>query len=119
MRPETIIIGNLGTDPEVVEGEKHTLCRVLVIVNHGHYDKNGQFVAKADLFSVEAWDEKAKLMKRVLRKGQHVAFKVQIQDGSYDEPSTGKRVFKTKFVMSEMAFGPKNQSQYTYKDIPL
>jgi len=121
LRPETVIIGRLGNDPELLNSGTVTLCRFSIAVNYS-YMKNTERVEETDWFSLEAWGGTAMLISKNLRKGSLAAFRIQIRDGSYNDQD-GKRVYKVSLTVSEVKFlekvTVKNDEHFTVNDIPF
>lgn len=121
LRPETVIIGRLGNDPEVINAENLNLCRLSVAVNYS-YKKDSEIIKSTDWFTLEAWGSQALLIIENLKKGDLAAFRVLLRDGSYTDKD-GKKVYKTTLTVSELKFleprDSKGVEHFTANDIPL
>jgi len=121
LRPETVIIGRLGSNPEILKSGDVTLCRFSIAVNYS-YMKDSELIEGTDWFTLEAWAGKAQLISKHLSKGSLAAFRVQLRDSSYTDQD-GKRVYKVSLTVSEVRFLEKNNGKtnehYTVNDIPF
>jgi len=121
LRPETVIIGRLGGNPEILKSGDIALCRFSIAVNHS-YMKGTELIECTDWFTLEAWGGKAMLISKHLHKGSLAAFRVQLRDGSYTDQD-GKRVYKVSLTVSEVRFlekvAGKNNETLTVDDIPF
>lgn len=106
-----IIIGRLTRDPELRKTQSgQSFVRFSVAVNRNF--KNAQGENEADFINCIAWRGTADTIARYLIKGSKIALVGWIQTGSYDDASTGKKVYTTDVVCENFEFlDSKEKSQ--------
>jgi single-strand DNA-binding protein len=75
---KTIIVGNLGHDPQFKEYDGKTLCKFSVATSESYKDKEGKKVEITEWHDVEVWGGLAKVCSEYLKKGREV-----LVEGSY------------------------------------
>jgi single-strand DNA-binding protein len=79
------IIGNLGSTPELKEGDKFTMCKLAIAVNNG-YSKDGKWVEKDPTWlHATLWGDRAKLAANNLKKGDKVCIWGRITTNEYTD----------------------------------
>jgi single-strand DNA-binding protein len=69
----TILIGNLGSDPELRDlGQGKVVCNFSVATNYRWKDSDGNRVEKTTWFKIAVWGRQAELCKKHLCKGSFV-----------------------------------------------
>ena len=87
----TIIVGNLGRDPEMKYPSGQAVTSFSVAVSEQYTNQAGEKVKKTIWFRVEAWGKQAEICKQYLKKGS----KVLVEGRLKADPATGApRVFK-------------------------
>jgi single-strand DNA-binding protein len=82
---KAIIIGNLGSDPEiraVASGTK--VANFSVATSRNWTDRNGQQQEKTEWHRIVAWDKLADIAERFLKKGDRVYVEGEIEYRSYE-----------------------------------
>ena len=70
---KTILIGNLGADPEIKQiAGGNRVGKFNVAVTEKYKDSNGQKVENTTWFSCEVWNKMADVVEKYLRKGSKV-----------------------------------------------
>lgn len=70
---KVILLGNLGSDPEVKILESGIKkVRFTIATNESYVDRSGERKVQTDWHSVEVWDKQAETAERYLRKGRKV-----------------------------------------------
>lgn len=90
--------GNLTKDPEKIEIEKGTLCRMTIAVNE-LYTKNGE--RQTQYFNLVAWNNLADNCLKYLKKGDKIAIVGNPQSRVY-ENSEGIKKNTFEIVCSEI-----------------
>ena len=70
---KVILIGNLGSDPEVRYLEKdRVVANVSLATSESYTDKQGNRVSQTEWHRLELWDGLAKIAEKYLTKGKQV-----------------------------------------------
>ena len=82
---KTILIGNLGQDPEVrYTGNGAAVCKLRLATTEVYKDREGQLVEKTEWHSVVAWSRLAEICGQYLRKGSKVYVDGSLQTRSWE-----------------------------------
>ncbi len=83
---KAILIGNLGSDPDLkqTQGGK-TVCRFNVATSESYTDRNGNRVENTDWHRVSVWDKAAEACARYLHKGSKVYVEGSIKNDNYTD----------------------------------
>ena len=70
---KVILIGNLGSDPEVRHlGSGSVVANFNIATSESYTNKNGEKVTQTEWHRIEVWDGLAKIAEQYLKKGQSV-----------------------------------------------
>lgn len=98
MLNRVVLVGNLTKDPQYSKTQSGiSLCRFTVACNRS-FSKNNE----ADFISCIAWRQTADFMNQYVKKGQTVALEGRITTGSYDDQTTGKKVYTTDVTVDNL-----------------
>lgn len=116
---KVLLIGRLTRDPELRKTQSgQSFVRFSVAVNRNF--KNAQGENEADFINCIAWRGTADTIARYLTKGSKIAVEGRIQTGSYDDASTGKKVYTTDVVCENFEFldtrGAQNSGGFEQRD---
>ncbi|MFT5724835.1 MAG: single-strand DNA-binding protein [Bacteroidia bacterium] len=77
---KAILIGNLGSDPEVkyLDGDR-TVANFSLATNESYTDKQGNKVTQTEWHRIEMWDSLAKVAEKYLTKGRQVYIEGKIK----------------------------------------
>ncbi|MCB0391835.1 MAG: single-stranded DNA-binding protein [Bdellovibrionales bacterium] len=111
---KVIIIGRLGTDPEVktVSGD-NTVARLSVATSENWTDRNGQKQERTEWHRVVVWGKLAELCGKYLSKGRQVYLEGRLQTRSWEDQQGQKR-YTTEVVANTVQFLGGTQSQNEY-----
>lgn len=99
---KVILIGRLTADPELRYTKKNqAYARFNLAVNRDYTKEDG--TREADFINVIAWEQKAELTNKYLKKGNRIAIEGRIQTGSYDKED-GSRAYTTDIVVEHVEF---------------
>ncbi len=83
---KVIIIGRLGSDPEIrTSPQGVNLCRFRVATNERYRDRNGEWKDETEWHNVVAFGPIADTASRLLRKGHRVCVEGRNKTRSYDK----------------------------------
>jgi single-strand DNA-binding protein len=101
---KTIIVGNLGKDPEVRYMPNGTAtCRITIATSEQWKDKNtGQNTERTEWHQVKAFNRLAEIMGEYLRKGSQVYIEGSLRTDKYQDKTTGQDRYTTYVVAREM-----------------
>lgn len=100
-----IIIGNLGSDPDVKTTATGQLVATLSVATSDAWtDKQGERQERTEWHRVVLWDKTAELAQRYLSKGRKVYVEGRIQTRSWDDEKTGQKRYSTEIVGQDLTF---------------
>lgn len=110
MLNRVVLVGRLTKDPELTKTQSGlSVTRFTVAVNR-KFSKNDE----ADFISCVAWRQTADFLSQYAKKGNIVAIEGRITTGSYDDSTTGKKVYTTDVTVDNAQLvGSRNQSDST------
>lgn len=86
---KTILIGNLTKDPETMQVNNKTLCKLNIAVNRLYTTAAGEHIA--DYFNVAVWEKQADNCAKYLKKGKKIAVVGELRQDSYTDKNGVKR----------------------------
>lgn len=114
---KVILIGNLGSEPEIRNYENETTVATLkVATNENYKDKSGEWQQITEWHRVVAWRELAKRAERQLQKGTRVYIEGKLTNRSWQTES-GETRYITEVranVIRVLAKGKEVEGQQRY-----
>lgn len=107
-----MLIGNLGTDPEMrytANGAAVTTFRIAVSRSFGGGD-GGERREETEWLTVVTWNKLAELIGQHMHKGRKVYVEGRLQSRSWDGPDGQKR-YRTEVVASQILFLDRPQGE--------
>ena len=102
---KVILIGNLGSDPEVRSTPTGQQVATLSIATSRNYkDREGNRREETEWHRVIVWNQLAELAQRYLAKGRKVYIEGRLQTRSWDDAQTGQKRYTTEIVADQMTF---------------
>ncbi len=99
---KAIIIGNLGSDPEIRTTPSGTRVTTLsVATNRRWASRSGEMQEETQWHRVVAWNRLAEIAEQYLKKGDRVYVEGRIQYRQWEDQNGQKR-FSTEIVANEM-----------------
>jgi single-strand DNA-binding protein len=101
---KVIIVGRLGTDPEVktITGG-NTVARLSVATSENWNDKQGQKQERTEWHRVVVWGKLAELCGKYLSKGRQVYLEGRLQTRSWEDQQ-GQKKYTTEVVANTIQF---------------
>ena len=94
---KSILIGNLGKDPEAFNGG----CRLSLATDESYKDKNtGQMVPKTEWHNITAFGKLGEICMSYLKKGSKVYVEGRLQTDKYQKE--GVDHYQTKIIANDM-----------------
>lgn len=89
---KVILIGNLGSDPEVryLEGGS-TVARFNIATSESYTNKSGERVEQTEWHRIELWDRLAQIAEKYLRKGNSVFIEGRIRSENWTDKEGQQR----------------------------
>ncbi len=106
---KVIIVGRLGTDPElktVTSGQN--VCRLSVATSENWTDRDGQKQERTEWHRVVVWGKMADICGQHLSKGRQVYLEGRLQTRSWEDPQGQKR-YTTEIVANTVQFLGANE----------
>lgn len=125
---KVILIGNLGSDPEVryMDGNR-VVANFSLATNETYTDRDGNRVTQTEWHRVEMWDGLAKIAEKYLRKGKLIYLEGKIKTDKWTDKD-GHDKYTTRIRANTMQMlggsdqssgtGTESQTQDNHTDSP-
>ena len=107
---KAMIVGNLTRDPELKtlpSGMKVTSFSIAT--NRVWKDAQGNKKEAADFHNIVVFGRQAETSAQYLAKGSQVLIEGRLQTQSWDDATTGKKMYRTEIVAERVQFGSRSQ----------
>lgn len=107
---KVLIVGNLTRDPELKtlpSGIKVT--NFSLATNRVWKDSAGQKQEAADYHNIVVFGRQAETVAQYLTKGSQAMVEGRLQTRSWDDPSSGKKMYRTEIIAERVQFGTRSQ----------
>lgn len=106
---KVILIGNLGSDPEIryLEGGS-SVARFNIATSESYTNKMGERVEQTEWHRIELWDRLAQIAEKYLRKGNSVYIEGRIRSESWTDKEGQQRTGITIRANSMTLLGSPN-----------
>jgi len=102
LRNKVQLIGNLGTQPEVINLESgKTLAKFTLATNDHYKNSKGEKVTDTQWHNIVVWGKTAQIVEQYVNKGEEVAIEGKLTSRSYDDKDGNKR-YITEIVVNEL-----------------
>ena len=102
LRNKVQLIGNLGTQPEVINLESgKTLAKFTLATNDHYKNSKGEKVTDTQWHNIVVWGKTAQIVEQYVNKGEEVAIEGKLTSRSYDDKEGNKR-YITEIVVNEL-----------------
>lgn len=109
---KTIIVGNLGHDPQFKDYDGKSLCTFSVATSESYKDKEGNKVEATEWHDVEVWGGLAKVCSEYLKKGREILVEGSYRTNSWEDES-GQKHSKKFISASNVQFLGSQKSNET------
>ncbi len=107
---KVMIIGNLGSDPEMKFLPSGTpVATFRIAVNDSYSGQDGERKEETEWFSIVAWRQLAEMCTQYLSKGREVYVEGRLRTRSWDGPDGQKR-YRTEVVAHTVLFLDRQRS---------
>lgn len=101
---KVIVVGRLGTDPEVkTVSNGNTVARLSIATSEAWNDKDGQKQERTEWHRVVVWGKLAELCGKYLSKGRQVYLEGRLQTRSWEDQQ-GQKKYTTEIVANTVQF---------------
>ena len=101
---KTILLGNVGKDPEVKSTNGGTLVATLSLATSDRYkDKQGEMQEQTEWHNLVAYARGAEIIRDYVKKGSKLYVEGKIRTRSWDDKETGKKVYRTEIVVGDIS----------------
>ena len=102
LRNRVQLIGNLGSDPEIInleDGKK--IAKFSIATNETYKNAQGDKIESTCWHSLIAWNKTAEIVEKYLLKGKEVAIEGKLTNRSY-ETEEGEKKYVTEVLVNEI-----------------
>ena len=101
---KVIIVGRLGTDPEVkTVGSGQQVARLSVATSENWVDREGQKQERTEWHRIVVWGKLAEICGRHLAKGRQVYLEGRLQTRSWEDQQ-GQKKYATEIIANNIQF---------------
>ncbi len=101
---KVILIGRLGTDPEVkTTPQGMTVARLSLATSENWTDKSGQKQERTEWHRIVVWGKLGELCGKYLAKGRQAYIEGRLQTRSWEDPQ-GQKKYTTEIVATSVQF---------------
>jgi single-strand DNA-binding protein len=102
LRNRVQLIGNLGADPEIKHLESgKTLARFSLATSEHYTNQQGEKVSETTWHYLVAWEKKAEIIEKYLKKGSEVLIEGKLVNRSY-ETQEGEKKYISEVLVNEL-----------------
>jgi single-strand DNA-binding protein len=102
LRNKVQLIGNLGSQPEVVTLESgKKLAKFTMATNESYRNSKGEKVTDTQWHNIIAWGNTANIIEQYVNKGEELAIEGKLTSRSYDDKE-GNKKYITEIVVNEV-----------------
>ncbi|MDG1810714.1 MAG: single-stranded DNA-binding protein [Polaribacter sp.] len=102
LRNKVQLIGNLGSNPEIITLESgKKLAKIAIATNETYKNAQGEKVTDTQWHNVVAWNKTAEIIEKYLQKGSEVAIEGKLTSRSYEDKD-GNKKYITEVVCNEL-----------------
>lgn len=102
LRNKVLLIGHLGSNPEIITLENgKKLAKLSLATNETYKNTDGEKVTNTDWHYLVAWNKTAEIAEKFLEKGKEIAIEGKLTSRSYEDKEGNKR-YVTEIVVNEI-----------------
>ena len=100
---KVILVGNVGTDPEVRYSQSGTpVANFSLATNERFKDRNDEWQERTEWHSIVAWQRLAEIVGEYVAKGSKVYVEGKLQTRSWEDRQSGERKYRTEIVARDL-----------------
>ncbi|NJN24885.1 MAG: single-stranded DNA-binding protein [Cyclobacteriaceae bacterium] len=109
---KVILIGNLGSDPEVRHlSSGSVVANFNIATSESYTNKNGEKVSQTEWHRIELWDGLAKVAEQYLKKGQMVYVEGKLKTENWQDSDGNNRTTTRVRGLSMTMLGGKGSNE--------
>ena len=102
LRNKVQLIGNLGTQPEIITLESgKKLAKFTMATNESYKNAKGEKVTETQWHNIVAWGNTAQIIESYVNKGEELAVEGKLTSRSYEDKD-GYKKYITEVVANEI-----------------
>ena len=102
LRNKVQLIGNLGSNPEIITLESgKKLAKFSIATNETYKNAKGEKITDTQWHNIIAWNKTAEIIEAYLTKGSEIALEGKLTNRSYED-SNGNKRYTTEIVCNEL-----------------
>ena len=99
-----ILLGNLGSDPELrMTNGGTSVLNMRLATSETYLDASKQRQERTEWHRLVVWGKRAEALGKILAKGSRILVEGSLRTTSYDDKD-GKKVYQTQIVVSDVKF---------------
>jgi len=107
---KVMLIGNVGTDPEMrYTANGNAVATFRIACNRNYSGPDGERKEETEWFSVVTWNKLAETCSQFLQKGRRAYVEGRLQTRSWDGPD-GQRRYRTEVIANTVLFLDRPQA---------
>jgi len=111
MKNLVILIGNVGSDPEVKHLDSgQTVAKFSLATNESYSDKSGKKVTQTEWHNITVWRNLAEIVEKYLKKGMLIYVEGRIHYSNFEDKN-GNKQYRTDIICDSFRFLGKNQEK--------
>jgi single-strand DNA-binding protein len=111
---KVILLGNLGSDPEVRYLENGSaVARFNIATSESYTNRNGEKIEQTEWHRIELWDNLAKIAEQYLRKGNQVYIEGKLRTETWVDKEGKQREGKTVRGNALTLIGGRSDNSFT------
>jgi single-strand DNA-binding protein len=111
---KVILLGNLGSDPEVRYLENGSaVARFNIATSESYTNRNGEKIEQTEWHRIELWDNLAKIAEQYLRKGNQVYIEGKLRTETWVDKEGKQREGKTVRGTALTLIGGRSDNSFT------
>ena len=107
---KAIIIGHLGRDPELKQGQSALFCNLSVATDESYQDNNGNKISRTEWHRIVVYGKQAENCAKYLKKGSLVYIEGSLQTRKWQD-DTGIERYTTEIKASRVQFLDRKDSE--------
>jgi single-strand DNA-binding protein len=114
---KTILLGNVGKDPEVKSTNGGTLVATFSLSTTDRYkDKEGEVQEQTEWHNLVAYARSAEIIRDYVKRGSKLYVEGKIRTRSWDDKDAGKKVYRTEIVVGAISLLSSSDSNRKRSD---
>ncbi len=105
---KAIIIGRITQDLELKSTNTGTkVLNFSVATNYTYKNTNGEKVEQTEFHNIVSFGKQAEVIAQYFVKGQEIYVEGRLATRNWEDPSCGKKMYRTEIILDKFEFGNK------------